>query len=314
MRLRGSRSRGLQGLSFRRRRRRAAGPLVILVLAGSVAGAGLAVTEEIVPVPGVSAPPGDRALAGDTAEDAPSLDVSRLVDALPEPPPAQAGVRAARRYLDRRQGEASFAARAPGRPPVGYRPNESYAAASLSKAMLLVATLRRYASAGRPLDSRIRALLEPMITVSDNNAADAVDSALDDGELESLAEDAGMTSFSPAYWPDIALTAADEARFFLRLERLIPDEHRAYARDLLSSIAPEQTWGIPDAAGPDRRSFFKGGWRAEGGGWRVNQAARLERPGARPIAVAVLTRGNPSYEYGQKTIEGVAERLLRFGY
>lgn len=180
--------------------------------------------------------------------------------------------------------------------------------------MLLVATLRRYASAGRPLDSRIRALLEPMITVSDNNAADAVDSALDDGELESLAEDAGMTSFSPAYWPDIALTAADEARFFLRLERLIPDEHRAYALDLLSSVAPDQTWGIPDAAGPHLRSFFKGGWRPEGGGWRVNQAARLEEPGARPIAIAVLTRGNPSYEYGQKTIEEVATRLLRSGY
>ena len=44
----------------------------------------------------------------------------------------------------------------------------------------------------------------------------------------------------------------------------------------------------------------------------MHQAARLER-GGRHIAIAVLTRGNPSLGYGAATISGVTRRLLR-GY
>lgn len=230
-----------------------------------------------------------------------------------EPAPSESGVRSARRYLDRREGDVSFAALAPGGDLLGHHPDAAYPSASLSKAMLLAARLRQLGDGGEELDDAARAVLEPMITISDNNAANAVYSTVGDTELEALADDAGMTSFEPTFWADIDLTPADQARFFLRVDRLVPREHRRYALDLLSSIHSEQSWGIPEASEPRLRAFFKGGWRPEGDGWIVHQAARLEDREGNPIAVAVLSRGNPSYEYGQATIEGVTERLLGRG-
>ncbi len=41
----------------------------------------------------------------------------------------------------------------------------------------------------------------------------------------------------------------------------------------------------------------------------VNQVGLLER-GNKHIAIAVFTDGDPSFGYGQKTIQGVAQRLL----
>jgi hypothetical protein len=81
--------------------------------------------------------------------------------------------------------------------------------------------------------------------------------------------------------------ASDQARFFLVIDRLVPTEHRAYARRLLASIVPSQRWGI--AAAADRHGFsvrFKGGWRTA----LTHQVALLQRDGRR-LAIAVLTAG-----------------------
>jgi hypothetical protein len=80
---------------------------------------------------------------------------------------------------------------------------------------------------------------------------------------------------------------------------------------LLSTIEPSESWGIPAAARAGRapfQVFFKGGWLPKSEGL-VNQAARLERP-RDTFALAVLTRENPSMDYGEETIAGVTERLL----
>ena len=56
----------------------------------------------------------------------------------------------------------------------GYRENRRYASASVVKAMLLAAEMRRLKHAGERLDSSTDALLTAMITVSDNDAADTI--------------------------------------------------------------------------------------------------------------------------------------------
>jgi hypothetical protein len=182
--------------------------------------------------------------------------------------------------------------------------------ASLTKAMLLVARLRQVAAAGEPLSATERTTLGYMIRLSDNASADQVYAAVGDKPVRTLARRVGMRDFAiDGDWANATLTAGDQARFFLALDRLLPDRHRAFARNLLSTVTPEQSWGVPRAARPGWRVFFKGGWRPQEDGELVNQAALLER-GSRRIAIAVLTRGSPLMADGEQTIEGVTARLL----
>jgi Protein of unknown function (DUF3152)/Beta-lactamase enzyme family len=185
-----------------------------------------------------------------------------------------------------------------------------YVSASLVKAMLLVAYLERVSGEGRPLAASDRALLGAMIRVSDNEAADVVYARVGDAGLYRVARRAGMQRFEVyGYWANAQLTAADQARLFARLGEVVPRAHGAYVRRLLSSVVPSQSWAIPQASRPRWRTYFKGGWRSTSRGQLVHQAARLER-GRLSVAIAVLTDGDPSHEYGVATVRGIAERLL----
>jgi Beta-lactamase enzyme family len=170
--------------------------------------------------------------------------------------------------------------------------------------MLLVALLRR--APHRRLSATERSLLRPMITFSDNDAASAVYARVGGEGMRRVAHAAGMRKFvDVGYWSDAQITAADQARLFLRIDRLVPARHRRYARSLLSSIVREQRWGIaPVARGRHLRIFFKGGWRAG----ITHQVALLER-GRQRVALAILTR-SPSIGYGEETIERIARRVL----
>jgi len=183
-----------------------------------------------------------------------------------------------------------------------------FRSASVVKAMMLVSVLRR--ARDRPLTSAERARLRPMITRSDNAAASAIYAEIGASGLRRVARVAGMRSFSPASpWGVSQITAADQVRFFLRIDRLAPRRHRPFARRLLSSIVKGQRWGIaPVARRRKLKIFFKGGFVP---GIR-HQVALLERKrdGER-IALAVLTRNSPSDRYGEETIEGIAARALR---
>jgi hypothetical protein len=188
----------------------------------------------------------------------------------------------------------------------GYDVNAQFRAASVCKAMVMVAVLRRAAS--RPLTAHEKGLLGPMITVSDNKAGSALYKASGgDLGLLAVAHAAHMTHFGPVgALFESRITAADQARLFLRIDKLVPARHRAYARQLLAGIVGPQRWGIAPIA--TRRHFhilFKGGWRTG----ITHQAALLERAGSR-IALAVLTSDEPSSAYGQATLAGVAARVL----
>lgn len=187
----------------------------------------------------------------------------------------------------------------------GVNVDAQFRSASMTKAMLLVAVLRR--AAGRSLTADEHARLRPMITESSNKAAREVYKSYGDAALNAVAKAARMQHFlTVGALFETRITAADQARLFLRIDTLVPKRHRAYARQLLGGVVQPQRWGIAPVA--QRRGFgilFKGGWRKG----ITHQAALLERDGRR-VALAVLTSDEPTVAYGQVTLAGVAARIL----
>ena len=232
--------------------------------------------------------------------------------AMPARFPPVARLRAVQRWLRTRGGTNSWALVDSWGRMHSFAPQRVYVSASVVKAMLLVAYLRGIGN--RAPDAGERASLGPMITVSSNDAADTVYQRVGDAALYGVARLAGMRSFSVAgYWGNAQFSAQDQARFFNRIDRLVPTASRAYARGLLSSIVSYQRWGFSRyslAAG--FKTFFKGGWRGTGAGQLVHEAALFERGDTR-ISMAVLTDGNPSHDYGTETLRGVAQRVFGNG-
>ena len=111
---------------------------------------------------------------------------TKSLDALWHP-----NMRAAIAYARTRMGDIAFAVRTDHR-YYGYRPDHVEWSASVVKAMLMVAYLDEPSVARRKLDSADHALLGPMITESDNNAATEVRAIVGNGALQALAGRVGM--------------------------------------------------------------------------------------------------------------------------
>jgi Beta-lactamase enzyme family len=229
--------------------------------------------------------------------------------------PSQRAVRSAQRFAAG-WGDVSFAVIGRSSDLRGFEVTRTYSSASASKVLLLAAQLRALQRDEEPLDSGTRALLEPMIIYSDNDAAGGIYARVGDAGLEEVAERAGMRDFSvdPGFWGGAQITAADMARFYFRLERNLGRRYRDYGMRLLSSITPTQRWGIPAAAGRRWREWFKGGWRPGGQegttGPVTHQAALLVHRDGERLAIAVLSNETPGTGGGFDAIEGVTARLL----
>jgi Beta-lactamase enzyme family len=229
--------------------------------------------------------------------------------------PSRAAVRRAQRFAAER-GDVSFAVIDPSSGLQGYDPDRQFSSASASKALLLAAELRRLREEHARLDQETRDLLDPMITYSDNRAADAIYARVGDAGLEEVARRAGMDDFeaTPGFWGGDQITAADMARFFYRLEANLVGPYGAYGKRLLGRIAPVERWGIPQAIGRGWTVWFKGGWRPAGqedtSGPVTHQAALLEHRGGERLALAVLSDEAPGAGGGFSAIEGIASRLL----
>jgi hypothetical protein len=222
--------------------------------------------------------------------------------------PTAQQLREARRYAEARRGVVAYSLMDDEGREAGLKRTTRFKSASVVKAMLLVALLDRRRE--QPLSAADRRLLEPMIRVSDNGAATAVHRQVGAAGLRRVARRARMRDFvSTPAWGGSLITAADQSRLFLRLDSLLPERHRVYARAQLGSIVRWQSWGIPEIARPRYRVLFKGGWRSTPRGRLVSQASRLERDG-RVVGLTILTDGSRSHAEGKATLRGVARRLL----
>jgi hypothetical protein len=253
-------------------------------------------------------PPPTLPPLSDSALLQPSPSPSAPPAAEPRKVPSAAAIRSAAAYAEAREGLVSFAVVNSEGKLRGRAVDRRYPAASTVKAMLLAAETQRLERDGLALDQGTRSLLEAMITVSDNEAADAIYERVGDPGMFAIARQAEMERFTEAgHWGNAQVAASDLAGFFSRLDELMAGPHREYALALLGSVVAEQSWGIPATARPRWAVRFKGGWLPERG--LVHQAAEL-RDGDRLISIAVLTDAQPSFEYGTETVREVAERLL----
>jgi hypothetical protein len=219
-------------------------------------------------------------------------------------------VHEAAEYAKQRRGVVAFSVRTRGH-VWGWHSQRTFPIASVLKPMLMLAYLDRPGVRSRALTRADKALLRPMITRSDNATASRILGAVGVGGLRRVARRARMTSFVPVtpVWGLSRTSAEDQSRFFLRIERLLPARHRAYAMKLLASVVPSQRWGIAQVPLPGWKLYFKGGW-GSGTGAVDHQVALLAR-GDERVAVAVMTSSQGTHAYGKETLRGVAKRLLR---
>jgi beta-lactamase class A len=244
-----------------------------------------------------------------------AVAVAALAAALVAQPVAAAeldwrpGVGSARTYAQHRRGSISFAVRTGGH-LYGYRTTRTVPAASLMKAMFMVAYLNHPSVRRRDLRSSDMALLRPMITRSDNATATRIRNFVGDRRLRKLARKVGMTRFrTHPTWGLSRIDASGQTRFFERIDLFVVPRHRERALDLLASVVPSQRWGVGRVRPSGWRLYFKGGWGSGSGA--VDHQVALLRRGEQRVAVAVMTTSDGTHAYGKETLRGVFKRLLR---
>jgi hypothetical protein len=227
------------------------------------------------------------------------------------PPTWKSRMAAAERYAQPRSGTITFAVVDEAGRLHGYHARDVAPSASVLKAMLLVAYLRRSDVRGRALEQWERDLLAPMIQRSDNAAASRMVGLVGEARLDALAKAAGMEHFRLRWpiWGQSEITPRGQALFFHRIDRLVPARHRRYALHLLATVVPSQRWGVGRVPHGLWNLYFKGGWGSGTG--LVDHQVALYRAGGERFSLALFTRFNPNHEYGKETLRGLASRLLR---
>ncbi len=203
-----------------------------------------------------------------------------------------------------------------GRTLAAVAPTTENYGGSITKSMLLVAFLRDWAADG--LSAAARQEMAAMIEVSDNTAADWVYAHLKtpSADVERVATDAGMTGFhldtsDPVYvLGQSRLTAGDFARFFSRIETLMPASERQYGMGLLASV--QERVGLL-AAGLPGVVYSKEGWKPENAGMRgapyiVNQAGQFSCAGV-TYGIAITVGQAPDQDTAQSAVQRIASAL-----
>ena len=154
------------------------------------------------------------------------------------PPTWKSRMAAAERSAHTRSGTITFAVVDEAGRLHGYHARDVAPSASVLKAMLLVAYLRRADVRGRDLEQWERDLFAPMIRRSDNAAATRMVGLVGGARPDALAQAADMEHFR-LHWPiwgQSEITPRGQALFFHRIDRLVPARHRRYALRLLATV------------------------------------------------------------------------------
>ncbi|MFJ1607435.1 serine hydrolase [Streptomyces sp. NPDC088253] len=190
-----------------------------------------------------------------------------------------------------------------------------YDSASVAKLTIMEATLRRADELRRTLTNWEFANVRPMITISDNTAAQHLWNDLGHAYLGRFLGRVGTrrTELGPAgYWGLTRTTASDQMRLLgvLTGPRSFL-KSRVYGLRLLSQVRGDQRWGVPAGMPRGLRAHIKNGWLPRSThGWRVHSVGVFTGSG-RMYRIVVLSHDNPTMAYGVRTIERIAQAVHR---
>ncbi len=198
-----------------------------------------------------------------------------------------------------------------------FHQDRRYYSASVVKATILAALLRKLMEEHRHLTSAQRALATEMITESANSAASALWAEVGRRSLQHFLSLAMMkqTVLGPGgYWGLTLITAHDETTLLKLLtskNHVLDAASRAYELALMARVIPAQRWGVPAGAPADVTVHVKNGWLPyPGDDWHINSIGSFSGR-HRNYMIVVLTADNPSMTYGVDTVQDIAEVINR---
>jgi hypothetical protein len=189
--------------------------------------------------------------------------------------------------------------------------------ASVVKATILGALLRKAQEQHRYLTGTETTLARAMITRSDNNAASALWARVGRSWLQHFLNLARMTHtvLGPGgTWGLTLITASDEIlllRLLLQPNPVLSTASRNYELNLMAHVIAAQRWGVPAGSPTFLTPHVKNGWLPLARhGWHVHSIGCFTGRGG-GYSIVVLTLDNPSMAYGIGTIEAIARVINR---
>jgi D-alanyl-D-alanine carboxypeptidase len=200
-----------------------------------------------------------------------------------------------------------------------FRGTTKYETASVVKVQVLACLLLTAQDKGRGLTSGELALAKRMIRASDNDATTSLFNTL--GRATAVGRcnrRLGLTSTKVNNsWGLTRTTVNDQVKLLSQLvdpKSPLSAKSRKLAFQLMSTVEPDQDWGVPAVATTGDVTTVKNGWLSrstEGGRWIINTVGRVTG-GDTDVSIAVLSHGNASMSSGIKVVEKAAKLTRQY--
>ena len=183
-----------------------------------------------------------------------------------------------------------------------YNDSTPFLLASSAKVPIMLSYLDLVESQNRRPTTSETQLLTRMITVSDNDAAQALFQARgwNAGQAQYL-QKIGVSGYQPNAngWGWATLPPSSTAQLFTMLYqgKVLNEQDRALAMELLGEVDAGQRWGVGQAAPDGASVYMKDGWvTGPDGTWAMNSSGIVETGGETYI-ISVYTQHQPSYSW-----------------
>ncbi|GAA0422468.1 serine hydrolase [Actinoplanes campanulatus] len=195
-----------------------------------------------------------------------------------------------------------------------YRGEEKYETASVVKVQVLACLLLTAQDDGRKLTTSEKSLADKMIRYSDNASTTSLFGKI--GRYTGLTacnKRLGLTQTKvSSSWGLTKTTVKDQVKL---LDQLVDDgselseASRTYAHKLMSTVAPDQDWGVPAVAKTGEDATVKNGWlqrSTESNLWIINTVGQVTGDET-DVSIAVLSHTNKTMSGGMALVEKVGK-------